>query len=323
MNAKRDQGSFGVGSWIVAAMVLLAAGCGKGDEAARPVVGFVTNSASDFWNYAKKGTQAAASEFGVDVDFRIVRDATAAEQQAIVEDLLTKGVSAIAISPIDPANQLPFLKKVAGKVKLVCHDSDAPDSGRLAYVGTDNVRAGRAAGKEILRALPDGGTVMLFVGSLEALNAQQRRQGILAALEGSKVTVIDTRTDGTDRARARANVEETLVNHPDLGALVGLWSYNTPQILAAVRAAGKIGKVKIVGFDEEEDTLAGVADGSIEATIVQQPYKFGYDSVRILAGVLAGRKDVLPEGGVFDVPILAIDKNGVAFFRQELERLRH
>ena len=87
-----------------------------------------------------------------------------------------------------------------------------------------------------------GGRIALFVGKLDARNAQERLQGIKEAIAGSKIEIIDVRTDDTDQVRAKANVSEMLVSHPDVAALVGLWSYNGPAILNAVRDAGRIGR---------------------------------------------------------------------------------
>ena len=189
------------------------------------------------------------------------------------------------------------LNKVASQTLLICHDSDAPNSKRVCYIGTDNTAAGVQAGGLIKAALPDGGKIMLFVGTLDAQNAKERYAGIKQALEGSKVEIVDVRTDDTDQARAQRNVEDTLVKYPDIAGLVGLWSYNGPAIVNAVKAAGKVGKVQIICFDEEAPTLAGVADGSIYGTIVQQPYEFGKQAILRMAAYIRGDTNQLAGGG--------------------------
>src|SRR5262245_56634275 len=247
-------------------------------------VAFVTNNASDFWTIARKGCEQADSELpGVDVEFKIPSDGTAAEQRRIVDDLLAKGISGIAISPVDPSNQTQLINDIAKQMLVITQDSDAPESNRACYIGTDNVAAGRQAGQLIKEALLSGGKIMIFVGKLDARNAQERYQGIKEALQGSAVQIIDVRTDDTDRVRADA-----LVKYPDIACLVGLWSYNGPAILNAVKEAGKVVQIKLVCFDEEDETLAGVKDGAIYATVVQQPYEFGYQSVQVMAKVLNG-----------------------------------
>ncbi len=238
--------------------------------------------------------KADAELADVDAEFRISADGTAAEQQRIVDDLLTKGVDGIAISPVDPQNQTALIDAAAKRSLIFTQDSDAPQTNRVCYIGTDNVEAGRQAGQLIREAIPEGGSIMLFVGKLDTRNAQERIQGIKEALTGSSVSIIDIRTDDADDVRAKANAADALVRHPDIKGLVGLWSYNGPAILNAVREAGKVGRVQIVAFDEADDTLAGVKDGSIHGTVVQQPYEFGYQAIVRMAQAVRGDRSFIP-----------------------------
>jgi ribose transport system substrate-binding protein len=179
---------------------------------------------------------------------------------------------------------------------------------------------------------------MFFVGRASQLNGKQRRQGAIdelldrpaekpgndapdAELKGVKYSILGTRTDEVDFAKAKANAQDALTRHPDLGCMVGLFSYNTPKIFEAIKEAGKLGKVKIVGFDEEDDTLRGVQDGSIYATVVQSPYQYGYESVRILAALAKGDKSVIPAGKFVNVPAKAVKQADVGAFWAELKKL--
>jgi ribose transport system substrate-binding protein len=284
---------------------------------------FVSNNASDFWTIARRGTEKAAAEIpNIEVEFRIPADGTAAEQQRIIDDLLARGVHGIAISPVDPANQTPMLNRAASQTLVVTQDSDAPNSNRTCYIGTDNVAAGRQAGELVKEALPQGGKIMVFVGVLDAANAQQRYQGLKEALQGSNVSIIDVRTDNTDRVRAKSNAADTLVNNPDIAGMVGLWSYNGPAILNAVKEANKANKVKIVAFDEEDPTLEGIKEGAIYATVVQQPFEFGYRSMELMAKYLDGDKSVVPSSKQIFVPTKAIKKDSVDAFQKEINQLR-
>lgn len=284
---------------------------------------FVTNNASDFWTIARKGTEKAAGELpDVSVDFQLPSEGTAADQKRVVDDLLARGVDGIAISPVDPANQTQMLNDMAKQALVVTQDSDAPASNRACYIGTDNVAAGRQAGELIKEALPRGGKIMLFVGKKDAQNAKERIQGINEALQNSKVEVLDVRTDDTDRVKAKANVSDTLVQFPDVACLVGLWSYNGPAIVNAVKDASKTGKVKIVCFDEEDETLAGVKSGAVAATVVQQPFEFGYESIKLMAQSLGGDKSVLPASKKKIVPTLVIKQKDVDAFQTKLDALR-
>ncbi|HEU5132382.1 MAG TPA: sugar-binding protein [Pyrinomonadaceae bacterium] len=284
---------------------------------------FLTNNTSDFWTIARKGTEKADNELDdVTVDFRLPADGTAAEQKRMLDDLLAKGVDGIAVSPVDPENQTQTLNETAKRVLVVTQDSDAPKSDRAFYVGTDNVAAGRVAGGLIKEAVPQGGKVMLFVGKLDARNAQERLQGISEALQGSNIEILDVRTDDTDRVRAKSNVSDTLVKHPDVVGLVGLWSYNGPAILSAVQDANKTGQVKIVAFDEEDNTLNGVKQGAIYATVVQQPFEFGYQAIKMMRQYLKGDKSAVPANKQVFVPTLVIKQDNVADFTQKINQLR-
>lgn len=284
---------------------------------------FVTNNASDYWTIARKGVEKADSELAeVSVEFKLPGEGTAAEQKRIIEDLISTGVNGMAISPVDPDNQTQLINDTAKKALVITQDSDAPSSERALYIGTDNVAAGRQAGELIKEALPEGGKIMVFVGKSDARNAAERLQGIKDALAGSKVEILDVRTDDTDRARAKSNAADTLVKHPDVAALVGLWSYNGPAILNAVKDAGKTGQVKIVCFDEEDETLAGVKAGAIFATVVQQPYEFGYQSVKIMAQILKGDKSAIPANKQINVPTLVVKQADVDAFIKKINELR-
>ena len=320
-------------SALLVASVIFATSCtnntGPANSTANSAAGgnlrlaFVTNNASDFWTIARKGTEKADKEFDdVTVEFRLPGDGTAAEQKRMIDDLLAKGVDGMAVSPVDPENQTQTLNETAKRVLVVTQDSDAPKSDRAFYVGTDNVAAGRAAGGLIKEALPQGGKIMLFVGKLDARNAQERLQGIREALQGSNVEILDVRTDDTDRVRAKSNVSDTLVKYPDVVGLVGLWSYNGPAILSAVQDANKMGQVKIIAFDEEDNTLNGVKQGSIYATVVQQPFEFGYQAIKMMRQYLKGDKSSVPASKQVFVPTLVIKKDNVDDFTKKINELR-
>jgi ribose transport system substrate-binding protein len=284
---------------------------------------FVTNNASDFWTIARKGVEKADAELAdVTAEFKIPPDGTPDGQRRIVDDLLAVGVDGIAISPVDPDNQTPFINDVAKKTLVFTQDSDAPKSDRACYVGTDNVAAGREAGRLIKEALPQGGKIVLFVGKLDARNAQERMQGIKEELTGSNVTILDTRTDDTERVRAKANVSDTLVKTPDVAGLVGLWSYNGPAILNAVRDANKIGQVKIIAFDEEDETLAGIKEGAIYGTVVQQPFEFGYQAIKMMAAALKGDRSGIPANKQVFVPTKVVKRDTVEEFTRQINQLR-
>ena len=312
----------------VAAALSVAAGCRSsesgGTTAAKTIkLAFVTNNSSDFWTIARRGMEKADAELpDVEAEFRIDADGTAAEQQRIVDDLLTKGVNGIAISPVDPQNQTALLDAAAKRAVVFTQDSDAPQTARTCYIGTDNVAAGRQAGQLIRDAIPEGGPVMLFVGKLDARNAQERIQGIKEVLAGSNIRIVDVRTDDADEVRAKANAADTLVRYPDIKGMVGLWSYNGPAIVNSVREAGKAGRVRIITFDEADETLAGIKDGAIYGTVVQQPYEFGYQAIKRMAQAVRGDTSFIPPTKQIIVPTLIVNRSNVEEFTKRVNELR-
>jgi ribose transport system substrate-binding protein len=313
-------------------------GCDRNSpDASKPSFAFITNGPADFWEIGEAGAEAAAEELGVNVT--VIMPNSVTDQTRKIEDLITRGVDGIAISPINPANQAEILDKAAAEAPLITHDSDAPESKRLVYVGLDNYKAGHLCGTKVREALPDGGQIMLLIGRIDQDNAQRRRQGCIdgifgrsadpsrndpnsGPLEGDdkKYVILGTLTDGYDHAKAKANAEDTLAKHPDVDMMVGLYEYNPPLILEALDRAGKLGQVKVMAFDENEGTLQGVKDGNVVATIVQSPYRYGYESVKLLAELHQGNKSVIPESKFVEIPAQVIDATNVDAFREELNK---
>ncbi len=290
---------------------LFIVGCGKSSDSSdaprvsKAKLSFITNVSADFWVYAEAGARAAEREFGdIEVIFRS-GDGTTTKQKQIVDDLLAAGVKGVAISPTSATNQIRMINDWATDAHVICVDSDSPDSNRITYLGTDNIAAGRQLGELAKEALPNGGKVMVFVGIKDQQNAIERFQGFKEATAGSGIEIIDLRTDGADAAKARANAEDTLTAHPDIAGLVGLWSYNAPACLEAVKAAGLVGKVQILSFDEAPKTLEAIDAGEIFGTVVQDPYTFGYDSMALLRA-LAVKDMSPPDAGVPDSKIIYV-----------------
>ena len=325
-------------TFLALAGAILVVGCGSGGGStaatdtttgstasggATTSIAFVTNNASDYWTIAHKGVDKAQAELpNYKIEFVEPADGTAATQKSKLDDLITNGVKGIAVSPVDPKDQTQDLNKYAAKALLITQDSDAPESDRACYLGTDNVEAGKMAGEQLMKALPNGGKIMVFVGKADAQNAKERYDGLKAAIAGSKITILALRTDDTDHARAKQNVADALAQNNDLAGCVGLWSYNGPAIVNAVKEAKKAGKVQIVCFDEEDDTLAGVKDGSIYGTVVQNPFEFGYQSMKLVAKVLDGDKTAIPASKKIIIPTRFIDKSSVDDFATNLKKLR-
>ena len=312
----------------------------------RKSVAFVTNQIADFWKIAEAGCVAASKEFNIDVQVIMPPEASAAVQKQKVEDVMAGGIQAIAISPLDADNQVEWINGLGDKIPLITHDSDAPKSNRLVYIGMDNYAAGRACGEILRKALPDGGQVLLCIGRLEQDNSKYRRQGVIDVLmgrdrkidfyqsqpdafdpnegeiKGDKFTIVATVTDQGKPEVALQKAEDAIVTYPELKGMAGLFEYNPPACYQALKKAGKIGKIAIAGFDENDVTLQAIKDGECAGTVVQNPYEYGFQSVRVLKELLDGNKSVIPDSKYIDIAPRTITAENVEAYWEELKRLK-
>ncbi|MER8793372.1 sugar-binding protein [Mesorhizobium sp. M0984] len=269
----------------------------------KPTLAFVVNGASDFWKAAEAGVKKAQGELpNYSLELKYPEQSSVAIQQRLMDDLVTAGVKGIMVSAVDPKTSTDGLNKIASETALFTTDSDAPQTKRVAYIGSSNVDAGKQAAEIAKKAMPDGGKCLGFVGLLGADNAKERIQGMKDGLAGTKIELVDVRGDDIDQARAKKNVEDALVASPDVTCMVGFYSYNTPRIYEALRDAGKLGQITVVGFDDDPITLGGVKEGTVAATVVQQPFEWAYQGMKLMAAYLEGDKSGVPADGLKIVP---------------------
>jgi ribose transport system substrate-binding protein len=269
---------------------------------------------------AEAGVKKAQKELpSYELQFRYPAQGTAAAQNALMDDLVTAGVDAIMISSADPKNSIDAFNRVAAQIPLFTTDSDAPQSKRIAYIGSSNTAAGIQAGEAMVKALPKGGKCMGFVGFLGADNAVERIDGFKQAIKGHNIELVDVRGDDVDFTRARTNVDDVLVAKPEINCLIGFYSYNPPKIYEALQAAGKLGQITVVAFDEDPVTLGAVRSGAFAATVVQQPYEWGYQGMKLMATYLEGDKSKIPQNGLIIVPTVVITKENVDSFEGDLK----
>jgi ribose transport system substrate-binding protein len=305
-------------SAFVSGAIMLAATQAMAEE--KKQLAFIVNAASDFWKLAEAGVKKAQGELpNYDLQFKYPAQGTAALQNALMDDLVAAGTDAIMISSVDPKTSVDAFNRIAAQVPLFTTDSDAPDSNRIAYLGSSNTAAGVQAGEIAVKVLPNGGKCMGFVGFLGADNAKERIAGFRQAVEGKGIELVDVRGDDVDFARARSNVDDVLAANPEINCMVGFYSYNPPKIYEALQAAGKLGQITVIAFDEDPITLGAVKDGSFAGTVVQQPFEWGYQGMKLMAAYLEGDKSQIPDNKLIIVPTKVIDKGNVDEFEANLK----
>ena len=297
--------------------------------------------ADPFWEIVAAGARRSAKEHhaALEVKLPVAGEDVESQTRELIQ-LDRKKFDGIAISPRKPEEQTRLISQLAADLFVVTVDNDAPQSVRHCYVGTNNHSAGRMAVELIQRALPDGGKIALFVGDNERQNARDRRQAIISQLSGveddpraqevaldepidtGKYTIVATYLDGGDPKAAVSNVKQAIHDHPDLECLVALYDYDGPACHQALSEAGKLGKVKIVAFDENEPTLKGIEDGEIVGTVVQDPFLYGYEAVRVLTQMHNDSTMLsVPKraSGSILISCAIVDRDNIGEFRRQLE----
>jgi len=211
----------------------------------------------------------------------------AAEQARVVEDVIARGVDAIAISCNDPTACVdPINKAVEAGVPVMTWDSDSPESWRFTYLGVDNYQGGKTAAQLLVRAMGLTGQVALLTGVPGAYNLEQRVQGFtdgLVAYPG--IQLVTTVACNDDINLGVQVVEEVMQSHPELKGwfFVGMWPLFAERgSMPLWEAAAREGRVKTVAFDTLPVELDYLKEGYLSGLIGQKYWGWGYDSVQIV-----------------------------------------
>jgi ribose transport system substrate-binding protein len=284
-------------------------GSGSGSSGPKRLI-FITNGDDPFWDACNAGLIEGAKQFGIESQgLRVVMEKNNATAQGQIEKLRQLGsqsdVAGVAISVIQAENAaiVEEMKNLAAKgVKVITVDGDVNREkfrdARPFYIGTDNIEGGRLLGtaaRTLLesRGKTSGGYVQ-FAGFTDNDNARARMNGFKEAV-GSGFTEADRMSDEMDLSKARDNVRTALVNHPDLVALVGIWAYNAPAIAEVAQERGVRDRLTIITFDAQAAALNHMADGKIDAMVVQNPFEMGIQTVRLLRAMHTGDEAAVKE----------------------------
>lgn len=298
-----------------------------------PTVAFVTAGDGEYWQMAVEGARAAAAAHGANLKEFTPDEAGGLEaQMQALSTLDTPGIGAVALCPIDPEEQLSIVNALAAGRPVVTFDSDCPSSTRLAYIGTSNYSAGLMVGTLVKQAIPQGGKVVVLVGSDKQDNLTERRGGFTRRIEESpnpakdpvdpRFKVVGFLNDGGDAKRCEELLRETLEEHPDLACVVGMNARHVPTILEVLGDLDKLGAVKVVGFDTLDATLEGIEKGHVFATVAQDPYSYGYEAVNMLCGLCQADARALPVvgRGSIHISVEPVRRENLADFRQRMSK---
>ena len=302
-------------NWVFLVFFLLAVtgcvrlgGSGVGPKTIKIVV--IGKSVNPYWSSVEQGVEAAGKALGVATVVYVPPKEDVAAQIQTVETYINQGVTGIAIAPSDPEALERVMRSAAAAGIIVTTLDTPPVAGSVSqvYIGTDNYAAGKLAGETLVRLLPDGGKVGIVRGSDTALNALQRTEGFLAAVAGTRIQPLPPRNDQADAAAALDMANSLISANPDLVGAFGVYAYNGPAWATAVKEAKAVGKIRVVCFDANTDTINGIKEGVIDAAVAQREYDMGYQSVQIIKrmaeqGVPAALAEMGAVNGIIDTGV--------------------
>lgn len=319
------------GVWFVAAALLVAlSGVAQGAEPIK--LGVLGKSVHPYWDVVRNGTVAADQLFPeVEATFFVPTTEDIGRQIDVMESWIAQGYEGISVAPSDPKALGPVIKKAldAG-ILVITNDTDAPESGRLLYLGTGNYNAGVAAGKAMAKLLGGKGEVAILTGSLTALNSLERIQGFRDGLAGTQIKVVEPiLNDNEDTFKATDLATTAIINNPNLKGIFGVYAASTTGAAEAVRSTGAKDKVTVVGFDTLDSHLAALEAGYLDAVVGQKQYFMGYNSVVLLYMMVKTGKDnvlsLLPrteEGDVFvDTGVDVVTRENLGEYVKTLDKM--
>jgi ribose transport system substrate-binding protein len=323
---------------IAVSLACLVLGCSKSDSGTRGssasngkkkiVIGIVAKSQSNaVFQAAHKGAKDAASELGakynadVEIDIKTPTDEDATKQAEAIEALTRQGVDGIAVSCSEAATVTPAINKAIEKgVAVMCFDSDAPESKRFCYYGTDDASCGQRVMAELATAMNNTGTIAILAGNQSAPNLQKRVQGVRDELK--KHPNMHELNDGkgvffhqeTPEKAAEAVQNAQNANPGIQGwALVGGWPLFTTDALK-----WKPGTVKCVSVDALPAMLNYLKDGHVQVLLAQDCYGWGHKSVELLLDKIVNNKT--PENPRVIDPLTRVTKENADEFGKNWEK---
>ena len=268
-------------------------------------VAIVPKLVHPFFEDCRIGAEEAAGELGVTFEWVAPQTGDPAIQVKMIEDLISKQVNAIVISPNEPASVVPVINDGLSKgILMLTFDSDSPDSDRLMYIGTDNHTAGQVQGDTMREALGGSGKVGIITGGLGALNLNERIDGFRETV-GPDIEIVEVVATDDDLQKGLGVSEALLRAHPDLNGVACVSATGGPTLAQVIQGPEFEGRdITIVAFDDLEETVRAIEDGIITATMVQRPVQMGRLSISQSYEILT--QGLVPECALLDTGVTVV-----------------
>jgi ribose transport system substrate-binding protein len=270
---------------------LAIAGCRAGGRKKIAIIPKATSHV--FWLSVQKGAFAAGQEFGVEILWNGPPTETDyARQMQILDSMIAQRVDGIAIAAAERKALVSGVERaVAAGIPVTVFDSGLDSTNYLSYVATDNVEAGRLAARTLAEFLKGRGKVGLVMHAPGSASTMDREKGFneVAEREFPNMKIVASQFGMSDRAKSRAAAENILTAHPDLN---GIFASSEPSSIGAalaLKARGLVDRVTLIAFDSSETMIEDLRVGAIDAMVVQDPHRMGYEAVRTIVEKLRGK----------------------------------
>ncbi|WP_195262837.1 substrate-binding domain-containing protein [Clostridium sp. 1001275B_160808_H3] len=257
-----------------------------------------------YWQDIKKGAEKAAEDKNIIVEFQGPDYASVEEGIRLINMAYASNVSGIITYVQDGNSYNSIINKIIdNNIPIVTIDSDAEKSKRLSYVGTDNVNAGKVGAKEMIRQVGTEGNIGIILGGMEVKNQVERVTGFTEYIkENSNLDITNIESSDSYLLQAELAAKKILTDNQDIKAIFCTSAQDGIGAAKVVKSMGLVGIVKIICFDALPETLELIRDGTISATVAQNPYIMGEEAVNTIVNILEGNK--VKELQLIDVEVI-------------------
>ncbi|HWB14955.1 MAG TPA: substrate-binding domain-containing protein [Vicinamibacterales bacterium] len=280
-------------------LVSISAACGRSGSTtgtpAKPVIAVIPKGTThEYWKSVHAGAVKAARDHGAEIIWKgPIREDDRDEQVKVVETFLAQKIDGIVIAPLDDRALVPVLKDAAARhIPVVIVDSDVKWDGYLSFVATDNEKAGGLAAERLGEVLGGKGKVVMMRYQEGSASTMAREAGFLSTLAAKfpNIKVVsDNQYGGATTETAYATAESLLATYADVDGVFCPNESTAFGMLLAIQAAGRAGKIHLVGFDASDKLIEGLRQGNIDGLVVQNPFRMGETGVNFLLQSLNGQ----------------------------------
>ncbi|MFD0826163.1 sugar-binding protein [Neobacillus sp. M.A.Huq-85] len=244
---------------------------------------------NEYWRLVEKGAKAAAKHYGVVLEYVGPKQANIDEHLKTIEMSAAAKVDGVITQGLSNKQFTPLINRVVSSygIPVITIDTDAANSQRIAYIGTDNYHAGYLAGKALIADTKGKANVAIITGSFYANHMIQRVKGFKDAVKKAKgIHIVAIEESQISRIRAAEKAYQIMQEHPEVNAFYGTSALDGISIAKVVELKKREHDIYIIGFDVLPETIANLQKGTINATVVQQPYEMGYGSVKMMVELM-------------------------------------